>query len=514
MPVLRRHFIKAGLGLSTGLSFLRFLVRDGHAAGPAPSISHSFDNNTVHDLAKTLAQHPFEAPSQKLPPTLEHMNFDQFSSIAYNPEKALWHDDKLAFDVEFFPRGYLYRPRIEIFNVVDGQADLVPYNADLFTYRDPALKVTEDVGFSGLRVRYAINTPGVMEECAVFLGASYFRALAKNQDYGLSARGFAKDTGSLKGEEFPLFRSFWLEKPTAGSDSLVIHALMDSPSITGAFRFSIRPGETTLFDVQSSLFPRHDIDSGGVAPLTGMFYFDANNRSHVDDWRHAAHDSEALQMWTGTGQQLYRPLTNPTDLQFSVFSDTGPYGYGLMQRKHDFRDYEDLALHYEKRPSLWIEPVGNWGDGSVNLIEIPTPSEVNDNIVSFWRPKQPLKSGQSYNFTYRMYWGWDTPWPTRLARVVATRIGGVVDHPEVRQIVLDFNGEPFRTLPPETRFHLVTQCSTGNIRNVTIVPNPEVKGMRALFEFVPGDTKLSELQAQLATDQGPISETWLYRWTA
>lgn len=513
MPIYRRDFVKASLHAGAGLSLLPFMGTSSRAQSTAAPVTHSFDNNTVRDLAKALAEHPYQAPSHALPDALAHMNFDQFMSIAYNSEKALWHGDNLAFDVEFFPRGYLYRPRIEMFEVIDGQANSITYDPDLFTYRDGSLRITEDVGFSGLRLRYALNTPGVMEECAVFLGASYFRALAKGQNYGLSARGFAQDTGTLKGEEFPLFRSFWLEKPAPGNDFVVIHALMDSPSLTGAFRFTIRPGDTTLFDVESSFFPRRDIDGSGVAPLTGMYYFDANDRQHVNDWRPAAHDSEALQIWTGSSQQLYRPLTNPTDLQFSAFSDAGPYGYGLMQRKHDFRDYEDLALHYEKRPSLWIEPVGNWGEGSVDLVEIPTPSEVNDNIVSFWRPKHPLKAGQAYHFTYRMYWGWDTPWPTRLARVTATRVGGVVDHPEARLFVLDFIGEPFHSLPKDTAFHLTPTTSAGTIRNVTLTPNPETQGLRAFFELVPGTAKLCELQAQLTTDQGPISENWLYRWT-
>lgn len=226
--------------------------------------------------------------------------------------------------MEFFPRGFLYRPRIEIYEVKDGQSGAVPYSPDLFTYEDPALRVSEDLGFAGVRLRTAINTPGVMEEFCVFLGASYFRAVAKGQDYGLSARGFANGTGDPKGEEFALFRAFWLEKPQPGVQSVVVHALLDSPAVTGAFRFTIRPGDNTVFDVQTTLFPRTKIEQSGIAPLTGMFYFDVNDHNHVDDWRPAAHDSEALQMWTGADQQIYRPLRNPLDLQFSTFSDVSP----------------------------------------------------------------------------------------------------------------------------------------------------------------------------------------------
>ena len=514
MSILRRDLVKLGAGLSLMGTSGRFAYAQSAppAAKQAPK-TVPFDNGTVRAIAQKLARSPYAPPPQSLPSAISNLDFDQFRGITFNPDRALWHGQSLAFEVEFFPRGFLYKPRIAMNEVIGGQSTPIAYDPDLFSYANPMLRVTDDLGFAGLRLRYAINTPGEMEECAVFLGASYFRAVAKGQNSGLSARGFANGTGNTKGEEFALFREFWLEKPEPGVQSVVIHALLDSPSVTGAFSFTIRPGDTTVFDVQSSLFPRQDITESGIAALTGMFYFDANEHNHVDDWRPAAHDSEALQVWTGSGQQLYRPLVNPTDLQFSAFQDSSPHGFGLMQRKRSFHDYEDLALNYEKRPSLWIEPIGNWGDGAVDLVEIPTPNEVNDNIVTFWRPKDALKAGQEYNFTYRMYWGWDTPWPTPLARVAGTRIGAVTDHADARMFVIDFTGAPFQNIPQDAHFHLISQASPGTIRNVVVEPNPNIKGWRTTFEFVPGDAKASELQAQLASDQGPISEKWMYRWT-
>ncbi|EHH68244.1 glucan biosynthesis protein [Gluconobacter morbifer] len=514
MSILRRDLVKFGAGLSLmGATGRLAHAQSAPATGRPAAKSVPFDDETVRNLAHALSRKAYSPPSPNLPSAIANLDFDQYRTITYNPDRALWHGENLTFDVEFFPRGFLYRPRIGMNEVVAGQSTPIPYDPDLFNYSNNVLRVTDDLGFAGLRLRYAINTPGVMEECAVFLGASYFRAVAKGQNYGLSARGFADGTGNPKGEEFAMFREFWLEKPDPGVESVVIHALLDSPSVTGAFRFTIRPGNTTVFDVQSSFFPRQDMTESGIAPLTGMFYFDANERNHVDDWRPAAHDSEALQIWTGAGQQLYRPLINPTDLQFSAFQDDSPHGFGLMQRKRSFHDYEDLALLYEKRPSLWIEPIGNWGPGAVDLVEIPTPNEVNDNIVSFWRPKEPLKKGQEYSFIYRMYWGWDTPWPTPLARVAATRIGGVTDHTEARFIVIDFDGAPFQNLPDNVQFHLISQSTPGTIRNVVVEANPEIKGWRTTFEFVPGDAKVCELQAQLANDQGPVSEKWMYHWT-
>ncbi|UYH50952.1 glucan biosynthesis protein G [Candidatus Kirkpatrickella diaphorinae] len=506
--VFRRDILKLGAGASvlnlTGLQ--KAFAKD-------PAATTRFDANTVREKARKLARSAYAAPAQTLPSQINNLNFDQFRGIEFRSERALWAEDDLYFDVEFFPRGFLYRPKILMNEVIDGETHPIAYDPDMFKYQDQQLRVTDDLGFSGLRLRCPLNKDDMKEECAVFLGASYFRAVAKGQNYGLSARGFANGTGDPKGEEFALFREFWLEKPQPGVKSVVIHALMDSPSVVGAFHFTIKPGDTTVFDVQTSFFPRENISKGGIAALTGMFYFDSNNRHHVDDWRPGAHDSEALQMWTGERQQLFRPLNNPIDLQFSAFHDVNPQGFGLMQRRRAFRDFEDLALFYEKRPSLWIEPVGNWGEGAVDLVEIPTPNEVNDNIVSFWRPAEPMKSGNEYSYTYRMYWGWDTPWPTDMARIGATRIGEVTDHPDARQIVVDFTGKPFENLPDNASFHLIWETSAGSVKNVVVEPNPNIKGWRTMFEFYPKDAKIAELQCQLANDQGPVSEKWIYRWT-
>lgn len=508
----RRDFLRTGVATASFMSLAGTILSPGKAQA-AEDASTPFDSKTVINIARKLAAEAYKAPAQSLPKILDDLTFDQYRSIQYRSDKALWHGDNLDFDVEFFPRGFLYRPRIEIYEVSGGQASPVPYDPDLFSYADQQLRVSDNLGFAGLRLRYAINTPGVMEEFCVFLGASYFRAISKGQNYGLSARGFANGTGNQKGEEFALFRAFWLEKPQPGVDAVVMHALLDSPSVAGAFTFTIRPGDTTIFDVQSTFFPRKTITEPGISPLTGMFYFDANNRNHVDDWRPAAHDSEALQIWTGSDQQLFRPLNNPVDLQFSAFSDTAPRGFGLMQRRRSFHDFEDLSLNYEKRPSLWIETIGDWGVGAVDLVEIPTPNEVNDNIVSFWRPSAPMKQDNEYTYIYRMFWGWDTPFPTRLARIGATRIGSVTDHTDGRFFSIDFTGAPFESLSPDEKFHLIPQTTAGSIKNVVVEPNPNIKGWRTTFEFYPDDAKSAELSAVLANEQGPVSETWMYRWT-
>ena len=507
MSLSRRDLVRAGATLAVlGAGRARAAAPAADVAAPGP-----FDGATVRRLAQAMARHGYQGPDEHLPKAIDAMSFDQYRGVRFKKESALWRGQGLAFQVEFLPRGFLYRPRIDMFEVQNGQAARVGYDPDLFTYDDPKLRVADQLGFAGFRIHYPVNRPDYFDEIAVFLGASYFRAVAKGQQYGLSARGFANGTGEQK-EEFALFRAFWLEKPQPGMTAIVVHALLDSPTVTGAYRFTIRPGDETIFDVESTLYPRKAIASSGIAPLTGMFYFGPNDHAHVDDARPAAHDSEGLSMWSGKGEQLWRPLCNPIDLQFSAFADTTPKGFGLMQRGRSFADFQDLALFYEKRPSLWIEPIGDWGEGAVDLVELPTPNEVNDNIVAFWRPKAPLAAGGEYSFTYRMHWCWDNPWSTGLARIAQTRIGATGDH-KGRFVMLDFTGDAVRTLGADARLHADVGASVGEIRNVVVEPNPSIQGWRITFELYPGSARLVELHGLLMNDQGPLSERWVYRWT-
>ncbi len=512
----RRDLLRSGLGASLATLLGTSDPHPAGAANPPPAAAPApgpFDGNTVHQLAQQLSRQAFKEPESKLPAAVDSLTFDQYRGIRYRADHALWSGQNLPFTVQFFPRGFLYRPRVEMFEVAAGQAQRIAYSPDQFDFADPALRMTDDLGFGGFRIHAPLNKTDYYDEFCAFLGASYFRAVAKGQAYGLSARGLAIGTGNPRGEEFAQFVAFWLERPMPGVNSLIVHALLDSRSVTGSFRFTIRPGDITTFDVESTLYPRVDIAESGIAPLTGMFYFDANDRGDVDDWRPAAHDSEGLSVWNGRGEEVWRPLINPRNLQLSAFSDIHPHGFGLMQRKRAFVDYQDLALNYGQRPSLWIEPVGDWGEGVVDLVEIPTVNEVNDNIVAFWRPKETLSAKGEYHFTYRMHWGWDCPWPSKRARIADTRIGATGDK-KGRMIMLDFVGEAAKALTADNHPHAELTTSAGTIQNVVVEPNPDISGWRVIFDFLPGDATVADLHGQLVGDQGPLSETWLYRWTS
>jgi glucans biosynthesis protein len=286
----------------------------------------------VRELARATAGKDFVSPDSKLPDSLKDLDYDRYRAIRFLPEHALWHDEKLPFEVQFFHRGFFYKNRVDIYEVVNGQATKVQYRPDYFSFGETTPPPPgADLGFAGFRIHAPINRPDYYDEVCVFLGASYFRAVAKGEIYGLSARGLSINTGEAKGEEFPLFKAFWIEKPAANATSIVVHALLDSKSAAASYRFTIRPGATTVFDVEMSLYPRVDLDHVGLAPMTSMFFFGPNDRKDVDDFRPAVHDSDGLAIYNGQGEQLWRPLSNPRDLQVSTFADLNPHGFGLMQ---------------------------------------------------------------------------------------------------------------------------------------------------------------------------------------
>ena len=291
-----------------------------------------------------------------------------------------------------------------------------------------------------------------------------------------------------------------------------MNALLDSQSAAGAFRFTIRPGETTIFDVEATLYPRTDIAEAGIAPLTSMFYFDSNNRYEIDDYRPAVHDSDGLLIWTGHGEQFWRPLNDPHDLQLSTFSDVNPRGFGLMQRKRSFAAYDDLEAHYELRPSLWIEPIGDWGEGAIRLIEIPTGQEIHDNIVAFWRPSQALKAKGEYRFTYRLHWTAAKPPGAGIAQIVDTR-SGALGKEKNRIFVLEAAGDKLKQLAADAKPQLEVSTDQGKLVNQVLTPNPETGGWRISFELAPQGAKAVELRARIKLDDAPLTETWTYRWT-
>jgi periplasmic glucans biosynthesis protein len=474
--------------------------------------AYEFSFDTLLANAKHLAEKPYSPQRSSLPAGLDKLSPEQYRSIHFNPDAGIWRSDDVPFRLELLrKRDNGQSIAVTVSTIEDGMAREVLATPAMFQV-DPSLpqlggKVS--LPLSGFRIRSQINSKKIWDEFLVFQGASYFRAVAQHLLYGLSARGLAVNTAEPSGEEFPVFTHFWVERPAARASSIVIYALLESDSATGAYRFTVQPGVGTIMDVDMTVFPRADMRVVGIAPLTSMFLFDETNRGRLDDYRPEAHDSDGLMIASKSGEQIFRQLANPITLQVSTFTADAPQGFGLVQRSRQQSDFQDFENQYERRPSAWVEPKGDWGPGGVELVEIPSGRETNDNIVAFWRPVHGLKSGVPAHFEYRVTWLAEPAVPKGQGKVVATRSGASIDGKR-RVFILDFVGAGERI----DGLHLDLGASTGKISNATLMANNAIHGLRASFEIDPADAGLIELRLRVLRGDKPVTETWLYRWTA
>lgn len=481
------------------------------AAGDVPGQSFALDH--VRKLAEELAARDFVKPRVDLAEPFNALTAEQFRDIRFRPEATIWRADSIGYEIQLLPMGWIYDIPVEIWLVENGQMRSLRADSTNFSIGPSIEKATDQApyGFSGFRVSGYLNRAEQLDEFVSFQGASYFKSVGRNGPYGLSARGLAINTARPGGEEFPVFRAFWIEKPAPAAAEIVIHALLDSESVAGAYRFVITPGRATTMSIEAVLFPRRQITHYGLAPLTSMYFYGPAQRRIASDYRPAVHNSQGLAVVNGHGERLWRPLTNPKMLQTSAFVDKNLKGFGLVQRDRAFVTYEDIEARYERRPSAWVEPVGSWGDGYVELIEIPISEEIHDNIVAYWKPAKPLEPGQRYEFAYRMSWGDDVPVVWSGAWVVKTQVGARPGAADTVQFVVDFAGPAVREqreLPVAELF--VTQ---GTTQNLTVQRHPDLAGARVKFDLNTAGTDLIELRLGLKVAGQLISESWLYRWT-
>ncbi|WP_119631186.1 glucan biosynthesis protein [Methylocaldum marinum] len=466
--------------------------------------------------AKRLSQKAFNPPKQKLPGWINDLDWDEYQSIRFKTKRSLWKKQDLPFQARFFHLGLFFRHPVQIHEVIHGVAEPIEYSPRLFQFGS-TLKVPQksrDIGFAGFRVH---AEPDFERDMFAFLGASYFRAVGATKQYGLSARGLAIDTGLPRPEEFPEFRGFWLERPSPKAEFVTIHALLDSPSICGAYTFEVNPGDTTVMDIEAHLFPRKAIERIGVAPLTSMYQHGENDRRVSDDFRPEIHDSDGLAIWTGPGEWIWRPLVNSPVVRVNSFLDDNPRGFGLLQRDRNFDHYLDDGANYHLRPSAWVEPGDGWGRGAVQLVEIPTQDETFDNIVVFWSPEQPFLPGQERIFKYRLHWG-EPPVGSSAARVISTRIGaggipGQKNRIPSRKFVIDFQGGRLNDLLETTAVEPVIEASRGEIKAWAARPLLGTRAWRCNFDLISEGSEPIDLRCYLHDKLGALTETWLYQWT-
>ena len=480
-------------------------------ASLGPPQPFSFDR--LKAAARALARRPYRPTPA--PPTalVRAIDYDAFGQIVYRPSATLWGDESGDHGVRFFPIGRPAGTPVAVHVVSDGPARTVVYAAALFDMPvdSPARKLGDAAGFAGFKVLNADHRT----DWIAYLGASYFRSADPFNQYGLSARGLAIDTASAKPEEFPVFTSFWLEQDPAGE--LTVYALLDGPSVAGAYRIGHQRSSAGLVQtIDAELHLRQAVSRLGIAPLTSMYWYGQSDRTPADDWRPQIHDSDGLSIWTGAGERIWRPLANPPVVKVNAFLDRAPKGFGLMQRDRDFENYQDDGVFYDRRPSAWVEPLGDWGAGSVQLVEIPTAGEADDNIVAFWVPAAPTVAGQSLAVRYRLHWAKEEPVASTVARVVATRSGeggrpGQPVPPGRRKFVIDFAGAPLAGLTRQSGVAPVVSLSTGRPIEAAAYPVEGADRWRLMFDYEAPPATTLDLRAALVRSGQALTETWIYQ---
>ncbi|WP_392564050.1 glucan biosynthesis protein G [Orbus wheelerorum] len=491
-----------------------------------PNKSYAFSLEDVEKKADELSKHSFKSPKTTLPNEFKQLAFADYQKITFNKSKTYWQNDNSPFRLAFYHQGMYFDHRVKINEIIDNKVQEIKYHAGYFDTSALNIKEKDGVvdGFAGFKVQYAINDPKKLDdEIFSALGASYFRVIGKNQVYGLSARALAINTGLISGEEFPYFKEFWLEKPKPNQKNFVIYALLDSPSVTGAYKITLTPHNAMIVDIESSVFFRKKVEKLGIAPLTSMYLYGKNQPSSISNYRPELHDSNGLSIWTDDKKWIWRPLNNPERLSLSSFALKGISGFGLIQRDDGFDDYQDLDDHYEKRPSAWIEPQNNWGAGHVELVELPTPDETNDNIIAFWVPEKQYQPGDKLYTKYRVYFTQleASRYPNDVARVKNTfySLGDIKQANLIRKLdgtisyVVDFVGDKLSRLPKDAHIKpFVNISDNGKLIDSKLVYNDVDKGWRVILRFnVKKADQPTEIYVSLVSDDGKntqLSETW------
>ena len=492
------------------------------APSGAATVIDNFDFESFSAMMRKRAETPHVENDMQLPEALVNLSYDEHRAIRYRPDHALWQGDPVNFQLQAFYPGARTSEMTRLYLGDGKRFELKTFTGADFEYRAPLdPTIFQGIalpGIAGFRLHYPLQRPDYFDELVTFLGASYFRALGTGNRYGLSARGLAINTATQTAEEFPRFSAFYVVKPVPGVNEIRLYAELDSPSLTGAYAFTVTPGPQTQIDVTARLYFRNAVDRLGVAPLTSMYTFGENDRRGRDDFRPEVHDSDGLAIHRKNGERLWRPLKNPDELALSYFQDSSPTAFGLIQRDRDFSHYEDIEARYELRPSLMIEPLGDWGRGMVELVEIPTKTEINDNIVAFWVPEKKPEAGSQYEFRYRMHWGDGVEAQGSQAFVSGTftGVGGnAADEvaPNTRRFAINFAGGTIANLPSNAALEAIVDMPENAKLIHTALDRLPDGGWRLSLEIEKLNSSPVELRAKLSMLQRIVTETWLYQWT-
>ena len=526
---LSRRRLLIGAAASLALARLGRPALGASATHPQLGPSRPFSFEALTREAENAAAQPYVAPPQLPREILDRIDYEALGKIHFDPACALFRDGPGDYPATFFHPGRLSPTVVRMFALSEagsqaGAREVLYEPACFLMPNDSPARALHGAGFAGFRLQEnRLGDAQVLDwrknDWVAFLGASYFRAIGELYQYGISARGVAVNTALPdRTEEFPNFTRFYFEPPVSGSRTVTVYAFLDGPSIAGVYRFVMHREKAVIMEIESRLFVRRDIARLGLAPATSMFWFSETFKPGGVDWRPEVHDSDGLALWTGSGEHIWRPLNAPAHTSASAFADQHPRGFGLLQRDRLFDHYLD-GVHYERRPSLWIEPLEDWGKGSVQLIENPTDDEIHDNIVAMWVPQQAALAGSKFTARYRLHWSADEPYPSALARCVATRLGrgGQPGQPRprgVEKFMVEFLGGPLKDLPYGVLPEAVLSAPSGRFSYIftEAVPDGVAGHWRAQFDFTAAGGNVVDLRLFLRLGERTLSETWLYQF--
>jgi len=515
VPAIEKNSLKFPLMIFVRGLWIMVLLLPGLNAWAAKTVTYE----DVVKRAQEAASSSYKAP-KLIPKFLRELSYDQYQNIRFNPEKSLWQENDSRFQVMLVPPGLFYNHAVKIHVLEGGKINSLSFDRDLFDFTDEELarRIPADLGYAGLKLTYPLEGPGSQNQFLVFAGASYFRGVGADNAWGISARGVALDTGLPQGEEFPSFTEFWLKRPTPQANQAIIYALLNGPSITGAYQFTVHPGKQLLVNVKATLFARSDIELLGIAPLTSMFFYGENTSRPRGEWRARVHDSDGLLIHNGSsGEWLWRPLINPRHLEMDYFGTENVRGFGLLQRDTEFADFQDLGAHYHQRPSTWVDPEGDWGKGKIVLVQLPTEMETNDNIVAFWTPEMPLLKQQPLSLSYNLRFGDKHLANQPSGRAINTFVGdgsivGGGTEKGAYRIIVDFEGGDLDKLSTDQRVSAsVTALQEGEVLEHFVEYNPPLKAWRLSMLVKPQRNESLVLRAFLMAGGKALTETWTYR---
>lgn len=520
----RRKFLSgiSGAAILPSLAKIKSPAQNDNAAGDA---AQEFSFGGLQESAKQLAEKPFLPSTSPDSEALSSIDFDEYQRIRFRTERTIFVGSTNEYPVQLFHLSKYAKDPVRLSLVgADGREREVVYSSDLFDIPSdsPASHLPSGIGFAGFRIMEA----DLKRDWFSAIGASYFRSAGPFDQYGLSARAIAIDTALQKPEEFPRFVHFWIAGSVVRDQPLQIYALLDGPSLTGALRLELsrtkngRGVHQVLTDIEAHFFVRNTIERVGLAPLSSMYWYGEAPHKVPSDWRPEIHDSDGLAVWAGTGERLWRPLLSPPHVMTNSFVDNNVKGFGLAQRDRDFEHYLDDGAFYNRRPSVWIEPTEGWGEGSVQLIEMPTGEETWDNVVAYWAPKRRWEAGESKSYKYRLTWLDEIPYSSALARVVGTwsGFGGPPGlsykdrNPNTRKFVIDFESPQFDRLGRDDGVELVVNASRGKVADVASYPVvSQSHRWRGLFDLTADGLEPVDLRAYLRKGNDALSETWIYQ---